>query len=149
MKKLILILSLAITAQAMAQEGKTGKENQTYPEQKENGKSITPQDQTSREFYYFKDKKLWHVKDNLTDEVKFDVTMSNGTKLTTRGEMISKTGKHEMLEEGQCVDMTATLSFCMAPPDNKNVKPGKKNESFDSLPEDKQKNINIEPGIKK
>ena len=148
MKKLVLILSSALAIQAMAQEGKTGKEVQNYPEQKESRQNITPQDQTSREFYYFKDKKLWHVKDNLTDEVKFDVTMSNGTKLTTKGEVISKTGKHEMLEEGQCVDMTASLSFCMAPPQQK-LEPQKRNQPLDSLPEDKQQNKNIEPGNKK
>ncbi len=142
MKKLIgFLVSITVAATAIAQEGKTGKENPDYPFKTGN---ITPQQQGSREYYVVRDKKLFHVKDNLSDEVITEVSLSNGTKLTPQGEMISRTGKHEMLEEGQCVDVTAAVSFCEAMPDK--TIPEKKPGEQKNLPEDKEKGKKLEPG---
>ena len=54
--------------------------------------------------------KMSHCIKTAGDPMTKDVTLKNGTKVSTTGEVTMKDGKKMMLKEGQCVDMEGKVS---------------------------------------
>ena len=94
MKKLMMLIIIAFfTVAAMAQtDADTAVENQEE-------KAIVP-----HSCYRMLDGKLMHCMGDKEELQKTNITLKNGTKITTDGDMHFKDGKKSKLESGQCID---------------------------------------------
>lgn len=64
------------------------------------------------ESYMMKDGTLMHCVGDKTETQKTNVTLKNGTRITTTGEVITSDGKTSALANGQCVDMKGMVGDC-------------------------------------
>src|SRR5438105_13167648 len=105
MKKLFVILkvvvfsTVSVFAQATKMESKDTKKDAKM-EQKDTKMSA---DKTH--CYAMINGKMSHCTKTAGDPMTTDVTLKNGTKVSTTGEVTMKDGKKMMLKEGQCIDM--------------------------------------------
>ena len=65
--------------------------------------------QKHHEGYFLKDGKLMMMKDGTTSAVTQDVTLTNGTTVTTDGKVTWKDGKSQTLTEKDWVDMNGKI----------------------------------------
>jgi len=103
MKKLFVILTAVVfsTVTVFAQATKT-ETKETKKDAKES-KMETKADNTH--CYAMINGKMSHCTKTAGDPMTKDVTLKNGTMVSTKGEVTMKDGKKMMLKEGQCIDM--------------------------------------------
>ena len=59
--------------------------------------------------YTMKDGAMMTCMGKSAEPMKSDVTLKNGTKVSTKGEVTMKDGKTSMLTNGQCIDMSGKV----------------------------------------
>lgn len=95
MKNIFLLLSILILSNANAQQ-------QT---------ASTASGNT--EYYMMKNNHLLHyLSTGEVETVMSNATLSNGTVLSSKGEMVGKKAAKQKLEDGECVDVEGTLRPC-------------------------------------
>lgn len=105
MKKLmVLMVSVLFTAGAMAQTEQTTTKQTTTTTEKSTTKA--------HECYMMKEGALIHCMGDKSEAQKTNVTLRNGTKITTTGEVITSDGKTMAVANGQCIDMKGMVGDC-------------------------------------
>jgi len=74
-----------------------------------NSKTQSGYHNANHENYVLKDGKLMQWKDHKENTVTQDVTLSNGTMISTDGKVTWKDGKSQTLTDGQMVDMNGKI----------------------------------------
>lgn len=97
-------LSLLIVAFALSFSVSAQTSNDTT-----HAKSQSGYHHANHENYVFKDGKLMQWKDGKENAMTQDVTLSNGTMISTDGKVTWKDGKSQTLTDGQMVDMNGKI----------------------------------------
>jgi hypothetical protein len=116
MKKLLIaivavVFSSAVLAQAPA----------STPEKKAEMKPAM--EKMSTHCYAMKDGAMTHCMGTKGEPMSKDVTLKNGTMVSTKGEITTKDGKKSMLANGQCIDVNGKVG------DFDKMHPGMKKDS--------------------
>lgn len=102
-------LSLLVLAFAMSY-GATAEINSATSNQHANQVYF----QNHHEGYFLKDGKLMMMKDGTTSAVSQEVTLANGTTITTDGKVTWKNGKSQTLTDHNWIDMNGKIHEKMA-----------------------------------
>ena len=112
MKKLmVLLVGVLFTAGVMAQDTKTVP----APAPAKSAQATTVQAKPApmaQMCYMMMDGKLMRCMGEKKVAQTTDVTLANGTKVTTKGQIITKDGKTTELANGMCVDLKGMTSKC-------------------------------------
>jgi hypothetical protein len=100
-KLLILLLAILISIGVMGQADK-----QTKPAAKP---ATTEQNKMKTHCYTMKDGAMIHCMGSTHEPMTKDVTLSNGTKVTTKGEVTMKDGKKTTLANGKAIDLNGKI----------------------------------------
>ena len=105
MKKLLIICAtVMITASGFAQtEKKTSTTTST---------TTTTEMKVAQEWYMMKDGKLMHYSGSNAQSQETEVTLKNGTLISTTGEVIRKDGTKETLGDNQCINSFGKIGDC-------------------------------------
>jgi len=102
MKKLfIAIIAVAFSTVALAQT----------PEKKADAKPAASEKKTTdnTHCYSMKDGAMMHCMGTTAEPMKKDVTLKNGTTVSTKGVVVMKDGKKAMLKNGECIDVNGKI----------------------------------------
>jgi len=112
MKKIILVfVAIAITAGAYAQNDSTNKKMNMHDRNNRQNQDIQNSsfDKSHTDGVMMQNGKVMQMKNGQTTTLSKEVTLSNGTKITTDGTCIKKDGSKMMLKEGQHMDMSGNM----------------------------------------
>lgn len=96
----LLVIAFAISFSASAQNMDTTHHRTHHQYSKTN---------MNHERYIMKDGKLMSDKNGTKTDVTNDVTLSNGTTITTDGKVTWKSGKTQTLQNGEMIDMNGKI----------------------------------------
>lgn len=106
-KLMVLMVTVLFTTGVMAQ---TEQKSTTTTKE-----TTTTTDKTTvkgHECYMMKEGTLIHCMGDKAEAQRTNVTLRNGTKITTTGEVITSDGKTMAVANGQCVDMKGMVGDC-------------------------------------
>lgn len=95
----MVTILFTIGAMAQAEQTTTGNKQKTS-------------DNAGSECYEMKDNMLMHCWGEKSEVQKTNVTLKNGTKVSTKGEVTMADGKTQMLTNGQCIDIKGMIGDC-------------------------------------
>src|SRR4051794_16322046 len=103
MKNLLLVIAVALfTTAAFAQDAQADKKAEAKP-------ATTTEKKMATHCYAMQNGAMMHCMGSKAEPMTKDVTLKNGTKVTTKGEITTKDGKKSMLANGQCIDVHGTV----------------------------------------
>ena len=109
MKKLITFAIALFSITAFAQDSKMEK------------KATTQNVKYAHECYWMKDGTMIHCMGEKNEPMKANVTLKNGTVISTAGSIKTKDGNTTKIENGQCVTLMGSIGDC----EKMHVKPDK------------------------